>query len=273
MGITSFVIDGHVHCGPRKFNATGGFGYDSRSAENQVSNTFIELKSSLAEAGVNGAVLLPFPEDIQRPGYSSPESAQAAHEYILDIAKNNEYFYPFYFVWQDFMIPDDMNRFRGIKWHRHFWSDPEYDYEDPRCDAFVEEMRKYNLPVILEDSFENTLLFISKYPDIKVIIPHIGMANGGARNIVPEFKDNPNVYIETSLAYPFQISTAIHKFGVDRVIFGSDTPYSSTKIELFKLFEYDLLQRLSQEDLEKILFGNMLKLMGIERPSISTKFI
>ena len=96
-----------------------------------------------------------------------------------------------------------------------------------------------------------------------MIIPHVGIVNGGAEKIIPAFKDSPNVYIDTSLAYPFQIVEAIVQFGVDRTIFGSDTPYSSTKIELFNLLEYDFVKKLSDGDLDKILAKNMLRLMHI----------
>jgi len=106
-------------------------------------------------------------------------------------------------------------------------------------------------------------LFCNKYPDLKIIIPHIGLVNGGSHNIIPEFKDYPNVYVETSLSYPFEIITAIIQFGVDRVIFGSDAPYSSTKIELYNMLEYDSMKHFSDEDIDKILWKNMLGLMNV----------
>jgi len=257
----SVIIDGHIHCGPRAIQGVGSLG--ERERRNGLSNPIERLKKDLEEIGVKGAVIMPFPEDIYRKPYATPESAKTAHEYILEIAKYNDHFFPFYFVWNDFVIPDNLAEYKGIKWHRHFWSEPEYDYSDPRCDEFVEAIREYDLPVIFEDSYENTKLFCKKYPDLKVIIPHIGLANGGANNIIPEFKDYPNVYVETSLAYPFVIITAIIQFSADRVIFGSDTPYSSTKIELHNLQEYDSMKHFSEEDIKKILAKNMLSLMNI----------
>ena len=251
-----FIIDGHVHCGPRVFKGL-------RLTDKELSNPFDRLKKNLEEIGVAGAVLLPFPEDIYRKPYATKETAKKAHDYLLDIAKNNQNFYPFYFVWSDFAIPDNLSAFKGIKWHRHFWSEPEYDYSDPKCDRFMAEVRRHDLPVIFEESFENTKFFCDKYKDVKVIIPHIGLANGKAYKIIPALKDSPNVYLETGLAYPYEILEAILQFGADRVIFGSDTPYSSTKIELFNLLEYDLLKSLSEEDKEKILAKNMLKLMHV----------
>jgi len=257
------IIDAHIHCGPRSFQGIGGFGTVTTSKGKEIRNPLERVKEILAKAGVNGAVLIPFPEDIQREPYASAESARIAHEYLAEIGKKNSEMYPFYFVWNDFIIPEKLSEFKGIKWHRHDWIDLEYDYSDPRCDEFIEAIRKYDLPIILEESFENTKLFCEKYSDLKVIIPHIGAANGGARIIMSEFKDNQNVYVDTSLAYPFQIVEAILQFGPDRVIFGSDTPYSTTKIELIKLLEYELLKQFSEEDMENIFSKNILKLMHV----------
>ena len=257
------IIDGHMHCGPRKIVGVGGFNIDAERIDRGLWNPFERVKKNLAEIDVKGAVLFPFAEDIYREPIATKESREKAHDYLLDIAKQNEYFFAFYFVWNDFVVPDCLSDFKGIKWHRHFWSDPEYDYRDAKCDKFVEAICKYDLPVILEDSFDNTKIFCSKYPEVKVIIPHVGLANGGARDIIPAFKNNPNVFIETSLAYPFQIIEALHQFGPERIIFGSDTPYSSTKIELFNLLEYDLLKHFNEEDVGKMLATNMLRLMHI----------
>jgi predicted TIM-barrel fold metal-dependent hydrolase len=255
------IIDGHIHCSPKKFKFAG----------NHYSNPIDRVKADLEDIGITGAVLMPFPEDIYRAPYATEDSAKKIHDYLLDCAKNNAHFYPFYFVWNDFVIPHNLHQFRGIKWHRHDFegflpSEPEYDYSDPRCDEFVEAIRQYDLPVIFEESFENTKLFCDKFPDIKVIIPHIGSSNdriGGGRRVVSQFKDYPNVHLGTSIAFPLRIVGAIHEFGADRIIFGSDSPYSSTKIELIKLLEFDLMKQFSEEQIDKILAMNLLRLMNI----------
>lgn len=255
------IIDGHVHCGPRTIQGMGSFG--ARERRNELSNPIERLKRGLQHVDVRGAVIIPFPEDIYRAPFATAGSRKIAHEYILDIAENNEYLYPFYFVWNDFVIPDHLSQFKGVKWHRHFWSEPEYDYADPRCDEFVEALRKYDLPIIFEESFENTKLFCNNHSDLKVIVPHLGSLNGGVNRILTELKNYPNVHVDTSNALPFDIVTAIVQFGANRVVFGSDTPYSSTKIELLKILEYDLIKQFCDEDVNKILGENILKLMHI----------
>ena len=251
------ILDGHVHIGPRKFEGL-------RLAKIELWHPFEKLKKNLDEIGVKGAVLMPYPEDIYRVPYATRETAKKAHDYILDVAKKHEYFFPFYFVWGDFAIPNNLAEFKGIKWHRHFWSEPEtYDYADKACDRFVEAIAKYDLPIIFEESFVNTKYFCEKYPHVKVIIPHCGLASGRAWRIIPAFKDYPNVYLETSLVYPYEVIEAITQYGPDRIIFGSDSPYSSTKIELCNLLEHEDIKYFSEEDMEKILAKNLLKLMHV----------
>ena len=251
------IIDSHVHIGPRKFEGL-------RLAKIELWHPFERLKKNLDEIGAQGAVLLPYPEDIYRVPYATKETAQQAHDYILNISKNNPFFFPFYFVWGDFTIPDNLSEFKGVKIHRHFWSEPEtYDYSGKACDRFVEAAVRHDLPIIIEESFINTKHFCDKYPNAKIIIPHCGLANGRAWKVIPAFKDYPNVYLETSLVYPYEIIESITQYGPDRIMFGSDSPYSSTKIELFNLLEHEDMKHFNEKDMEKILAGTLLKLMHV----------
>ena len=70
-----FIIDGHVHCGPRTFQGSGAFNIQAGGTDKEVGNPFERLKKNLEDIGVSGAVLLPFPEDIYRKPYATPESS------------------------------------------------------------------------------------------------------------------------------------------------------------------------------------------------------
>ena len=82
-------------------------------------------------------------------------------------------------MWNDFAWEDLGPEYVAIKWHRHP-DEPEYDYHAPRCREFLEKVRARGLPILLEESFENTLFFLEKLaPDQPVIIPHLGALSGG----------------------------------------------------------------------------------------------
>ena len=61
------IIDGHIHCGPRKFMGVGGFGIDTARTDRELWNPDERVKKDLEEIGVKGFVMLPFAEDILMP--------------------------------------------------------------------------------------------------------------------------------------------------------------------------------------------------------------
>ena len=66
------------------------------------------------------------------------------------------------------------------------------------------------------------------------------------------------MFIETSIAPLFLIKECLSIVGSDRVVFGSDYPYSHPRIELEKIFLLDL----AEEDTEAILGGNFRRLLS-----------
>ncbi len=241
------IIDAHIHCGnnPRT----------KYYSEN-------ELLQDLAAAGAVGAVIFAFPEDIYRID-DSPEARMHANQYCLEVAERNPGIIPFYFVWNDYIIPDNIDKYRGIKWHRHS-DEPRYDYSAPECREILQEIQRLHLPVVLEEEFEMTADFIKRNPHLMVIIPHMGNLNGGYERM-DAFFDNPNVFFDTSVASIKAISRTLNAVGPERVIFGSDV--SGTSEPFFNFPEVELAKlsklKLSDRELELILGGNILRLTGI----------
>lgn len=242
------IIDSHVHIGCNKKTK-----YYSEK----------ELWRDLREARAQGAVIFAFPEDMYRIA-DTPDSRLRANQYVLDVADRSDDFFPFYFVWNDYLIPENLDRYRGIKWHRHH-DEPRYDYDDPRCSGFLERIRELELPVLLEEEFEETKRFIDGHPELDIIIPHIGALNGG-HDRMEAFYDNENVYFDTSVAPTDAIKRCLEAVGPERIIFGSDvsgtaTPfYNFPKVELAKIRGLCL----KREDLEQILSGNIERILSLK---------
>jgi len=239
------VIDAHVHIGRN---------------QNTKYYTLTELRRDQAEAGVEGAFVFAFPEDMYRT-IDTRESRIDANEYVLNVARSTTRVYPFYFVWNDYIMPDNLDQYAGIKWHRHS-DEPRYDYDDPRCERILKEIRKLNLPVTLEEEYDNTVRFVEMNPTLTVIIPHIGRANGGYEKM-EAFYPNRRVYFDTSVADAKAIRTAIEKAGAERVLFGTDV--SGTKMPFFNFPKVELakLRSLNLDDgvMKLILGGNAERLM------------
>jgi len=224
------IIDNHIHCG------------------NNVHKSFTidDVKQGLKDAGAHGAVIFAFPEDMYRIE-DSREWRVKANDYVLEVSESAEDIYPFYFVWNDYIIPDNLSDYAGIKWHRH-WDEPKYDYDDPACGEILKAIKDLNLPVLIEEEFDNTVRFIKDNPELNIIIPHIGKLNGGSDRM-DAFFDNPRVYFDTSTADLDSIKRVLDNVGVGRMIFGSDVSgtrmpfFNFTKVELDKVLKLDLDER------------------------------
>ncbi|MDD5557046.1 MAG: amidohydrolase family protein [bacterium] len=239
------VIDCHVHCGN-----------DRRTKYYPAGR----LVRDLEESAVNGAVLFAFPEDMYRR-VDRKARRIAANDYVLEACRGARHLYPFYFVWNDYLIPPDLGRYRGIKWHRHP-DEPRYDYADPRCAEFLAEVRRHRLPVLLEEEFEHTVRFVERNPELDVIIPHMGERNGGTFRM-EAFRGHPRVYFDTSTASQFEIDWILDLVGPRRVLFGSDVSgtllpfFNFARIELMKLEGLGLTAR----EREMVYGGNLLRLL------------
>ena len=161
-----------------------------------------------------------------------------------------------------------------------------YDFEDPDFLAVLDCARKHGLPVCIHcgepighryPGKDTTSLaplpeLIKKYPDLKLILAHMG---GG----LPFYEMNPryrnafgNVRYDMAanpLLYDIRsIRAAITMIGSDRLLYGSDFPlllYPSKCREAdFTMFIEDIRQNagLSQEEWQQVMGGNFCAFLG-----------
>jgi len=243
------IIDAHVHLGDKR--ETKFF-------------DLAELEKNLNEAGAAGAVVFAFPEDMYRIS-DTPERRAEANRYVLEARLPGKTIYPFYYVWNDYALPEDLSAYAGIKWHRH-WDEPRYDYDDERCRKVLGMIAELGLPVTLEEEFEPTQRFIAENPGITVIIPHTGRLNGGTERMTAFF-DNEQVYFDTSTAAVEEIRCVLDRVGAERVIFGSDVSgtrepfFNFPKVERAKIEAMGL----SEMEAEMIFAENIERIVRHDR--------
>jgi hypothetical protein len=242
------IIDSHMHCGIQN-----------------VTLPFDVIKKYLDSAGIQGACLFAPVEDIyDRYNYDFEDSTawmncrQRANKYLLDIQEKHESFFPYYFVWNDFRKGELKKGYRAVKWHRHEY-EPVYHYDDPLCEAFLQEVYRLELPIVLEESFENTRYLIRRVTGrTPVIIPHMGGLNGGFSAL---FKagvwDDETIYADTALATGKEIMTFLDTYGSNRILFGSDFPFGTPGNELQKVIRLSL----GKEDFDNVVCHNILRLL------------
>lgn len=238
------IIDAHMHCGIQY--ADLGFN---------------RLMPLLKRAGIDAAAMFPPVEEIYdryNPHFQDvPEwiqKRQKANRYLLGLRKQGKPVFPYYFVWNDFLVSELDEAYFGIKWHRHP-DEPRYNYDDPACKRFVDRIIERKLPIVLEESFENTLYFVKEIaPETTIIIPHLGALNGSFEALGKEgIWKLPNIYTDTAVADRKTIICYIETYGIERILFGSDFPFGYPDSELEKILKIGL----SEEEKARILGGNL----------------
>jgi hypothetical protein len=246
-------IDSHVHCG----RLSGPSFQDYLTQIERIPIKAAVVFSSVAEI-----------YDRNDPNFRDTAEWQfrrkQVNEHILSLNNTDEDFkvFPFFFVWNDFSI-EQLKPFVGIKWHRHS-DEPKYDYDSPGCNEFITNIQQRNLPVVLEEEFENTLLFINELaPDAIVVIPHCGLLNGGYDELCESgVWDKSNIYADTALAGPEIIDDFISRYGHGKILFGSDFPFGNPVSELRNILDL----RISEQAKESILYSNIVRLLDqVER--------
>ena len=222
------IIDAHAHCG---------------EIDRSMPQSFEDYTWQLAKTDIRGAALFsPVLEIYDRYDFhftDTPEWRSRRREsnaYLLALDAPELTVFPYFFIWNDFAVEQLSAAHCGIKWHRHA-GEPVYHYDDPKCHTALNEIRRRNLPVVREEEFKNTLHFILDLAEgMTVIIPHLGLLNGGFRAIAEAgLGDLENVWADTALASAHEIDAYLRRYGHSRLLFGSDFPFGSPSEELRKV--------------------------------------
>ena len=228
MNKNKIVIDSHAHCGIQ---------------DHSFDQSFEAYSAAVKHTRIKQVVMFPPVMEIyNRYDFQFKDTIfwqkkrKKANEYLLKIGNRNLFVIPYFFIWNDFLTRQLTTRHKGIKWHRHA-NEPEYHYDCIECQNAINEIKRRNMPVVLEEELKYTILFIEKLaPGLRVIIPHLGGLNGCYTAIKNcGLWENPDVYADTALASPFEISDYIETYGHRRIFFGSDFPFGDPESELEKI--------------------------------------
>lgn len=245
------IIDAHVHLGKRHLPCE-------------------EVSGLLKRHRVERAVIFADPE--------SPDIS-ADNEYVLEVAKEN-IFFPFYYIGGNaygtnrvadrLSLPRNFSQYCGVKWH--CWYSPSHDLgfgasamsfaqaekllDDDDFNSVMALLEASDKPISFEECFEVTCVFVSRFPKLKIIIPHMGSLNGGKERVLKEFRIKSNVYFDTSLAHLDM--GIVDLIGPHRLIYGSDYPYGSLQQNIRSVLNLDV-----GETARRLIFGeNILNLIG-----------
>jgi len=234
------IIDSHTHWGP---SVTMG-----------TEVTTEELLRQAEQSSVSRIVIFPFP--------STALAEEEINERLLDEADRIRKFIPYYYIPETMRPIPDGKGFYGGKWH---WmrgvQDCSSNYQalkDPKLGEFIDASEKIDLPIVLEEEFAFTEVFVKKTKSLKIIIPHLGGLGGNPMDFLDTFKGRENVYFDTALSSPDTVLKFIDKIGHERILFGSDIPFGTMKWELEKVLSLPIVD----EKKECVLSKNLKRLIG-----------
>jgi predicted TIM-barrel fold metal-dependent hydrolase len=118
------------------------------------------------------------------------------------------------------------------------WQDSASNYsilDDPELPRLVEKISNTGKPVVFEEELKFTKSFVDMFPDVTLIIPHLGLLGGYPLDFLKAFKNNSNVYFDTALGSKDMIFEFVRTIGPERVLFGSDVPFGTMRSELSKV--------------------------------------
>ncbi len=154
----------------------------------------------------------------------------------------------------------------GIKLHADFQN---FYLDAKEMLPIYEEIIKLELPILFhmgDKNFDKTspkrlAWLLDKYPEMKAIGAHLGGVFMWDESI--EYLVGKNLYMDTSSTLfeisPEKFMQIVRTHGVDKILFGTDYPLSDYELEYERFKKLDL----KDDELEKILYKNAYKLLGL----------
>ncbi|MBI4278224.1 MAG: amidohydrolase [Armatimonadetes bacterium] len=256
----SIVLDAHTHMGPGLRNHSYELPLDLVEAESLV--------AVMDEAGIDRAVTFaPLLEggEFEDPLYE--RANRVVHEAtrrfpgrIIGYCRVNPNFGQ--------QALDEMKRcreeygLRGLKLH----PDWEFFYANSRVvNPLMERCAEYGWPVFFHTGYyplSHPALFLpvaKAFPTVPIIMAHLGYRHTADCIVVAH--RCPNVYLETSgNSSQVAIQETLKQVGPDRLLFGSDVPYTLAEDVMQKI---RTLPGLTKENEARIMGGNMARILGM----------
>jgi len=253
------IIDNHVHIG--------------ESEKTRRIFTLEQYYNFMTSVGINFSLIM--------PNVSSVINASVLNrEVIIDYRKSKlkKYFYPLIIIDPKdketlSQMVDYSDLIYGVKYHP---SVSETPLTDESLYPFMEVISEYKFPVLVHcgRNWRSNISYVIKsakmFTSIMFVAAHLG---GNASELIEKAiyalhkAKCDNIYLDTSaVKLPWLIEKAIEILGADKIMFGSDEPYSDLRIGKYCVE----LCNISKEVMDKIFYRNVGKLYNVY-PIIESK--
>ena len=149
---------------------------------------------------------------------------------------------------------------RGLK----IYSTPEMSIAEPSTIPILETCAELNIPILAHTTPQECEYLLGYVPEAKVIMAHAGgqpFAKGDWNRAIMSAKKFPNLYLDTAsstIDLGF-VETCVAELGASKILFGTDTPLLDPWPQWTKIRS----SQLPRSDLDLIMGGNILRLMGV----------
>ncbi len=263
-----YVIDSHCHVYPQKIASAAVSATDAfYGIKSEFNGTVGMLVDQMKKSGVDHALI--------QSVATTPKQVASINNFIAETVRNSGG----KFTGLGTLHPDsddleaDVQQIlslglRGVKLHPDI---QRFKIDDYRCLKIYELCERENLPILMHTgdnrydySNPNRLLpVLETYTSLTLIGAHLG-----GYSVWDEAAEKlsvlPNFYVDTSSSIPFlgieHAKQVIERYGVDRVLFGTDYPMFSQFSEISNLFSMGF----SEEEYEKIFSLNVKKIFGLQ---------
>lgn len=269
------VIDFHTHIFPDKIAAQSvQFLAEKGNTKPYGKATLDDIRQSMKFAGIDYSFILPVA--------TSPRQVASINRMAAETNGTDGIFYAGAIHPECENVEEILDSIKdaglaGIKIHPDYQG---YHFDSPENIKIMAEAAKRDLIVVTHagidvgyrdhvhctpDMVLNVLEQLSGLIDNKLVLAHMGGCDI-PDEVLEKLAGKP-VYFDTSFVldhYTDKCVEIIRKHGADRILFATDYPWSDTKkfVEIVKSFD------ISEEDKEKILYKNALKLLGKEEEDI-----
>ncbi len=146
------------------------------------------------------------------------------------------------------------------------YSTPEMSIAESARVPILETCVELDLPILAHTTPAECEFLLSRVPEAKFIMAHAGgqpFAHGDWNRAIMVAQKFPNLYLDTACSTIDTgfVETCIATLGGDRIIFGTDIPLLDPWPQLEKIRAL----RISDQDRELVMGGNILRLMGVAR--------
>ncbi|MDE1851730.1 MAG: amidohydrolase family protein [Candidatus Micrarchaeota archaeon] len=216
-----------------------------------------QLKRNMKKEGISKAVIFPFNEptkDLMKASF--------------DLLKHKDRtIFPFLRFSPKRHKPEAVrkalreNEFSGVKLHPF---SQNFNPSNRRYFPFYRAIEDEGVPLLFHTLGDldrtnpyNVARLGKQFKDLTFILAHFAGFSGRA---IAEVGKRDNMYVETSvISTPRVIELVTERIGADKIIFGSDSPYSDQMLEILTVKR----AKISKKDKDKILYRNFAKVLGI----------